>query len=180
MELMSRWQHELDIKEKSPFEEKWNMQTISLWEEGRRKGQLYKSSGPIARGICKMWYCEDSYKQEILNPVQTEVRLTQQSPLTHTHTHSNGLTESHVRLRQKNLFVSVCGFSSPRSTFNKNYKRCIFKSYKNCHEIRQSIGPDQEDCFLEWSPLKITDALKDLGKACLNRCGEFKHGDETI
>ena len=43
------------------------------------------------------------------------------------------------------LFVSVCAiFFTPCPTFNKKLQDAFLKAIKNCQEIRQSIGPDQE------------------------------------
>ena len=43
------------------------------------------------------------------------------------------------------LFVSFfVAFFTPCPTFNKKLQGAFLKAIKNCQEIRQSIGPDQE------------------------------------
>ena len=43
------------------------------------------------------------------------------------------------------LLVSVSAiFFTPCPTFNKKLQDAFLKAIKNCQEIRQSIGPDQE------------------------------------
>ena len=162
MNWCHRWQHELDIKEWKAHLRRNGICKLFPFGRGQKKGAVAQEQWSTARGICKMWYCEDSYSKKYSNPVQTEVRLTQQLPLTHTHTHTHVCTHTHTNgFTEKVMSVSgrrtIClgcvVFFTPRSTFNKKLQDAFLKAIKNCQEIRQSIGPDQEmSQMLEWSP----------------------------